>query len=273
VSSPGDYRVVLVPDCASARIAWAARIGFVAEARFADSGSGLAPVTDGWFVVNVRDAEWFSSETRGAACWFESEYGEPPIEFPQLGINKAHLSDGPYSERGIARSRCENDGMSSVQNNGTTTGGITGKGFELGRSGNPGGRPKGLAKATRDLVGEDGMALAQLWLQIAMDPMRRDTDRLRASELLADRGWGKPAAFQPIEEDDPLGLADLEASAESSVAGSTASASSRNRKHSTRRRRSRSSLQSLCRVSATPLAQAGSGTKKGPVSGALSWSG
>ena len=48
---------------------------------------GLAPVTEGWFVVNVRDTEWFSSETRGAACWFANEYGEPPIEFPQLGIN------------------------------------------------------------------------------------------------------------------------------------------------------------------------------------------
>src|SRR5262249_8968869 len=45
----------------------AARIGFVAEARLEDSGSGLAPVTEGWFVVNVRDAEWFSSETRGVS--------------------------------------------------------------------------------------------------------------------------------------------------------------------------------------------------------------
>jgi hypothetical protein len=104
--------------------------------------------------------------------------------------------------------------MSSVQNNGGSTGGITGKGFRPGRSGNPGGRPKGLAKATRELVGEDGMALVELWLQIAMDPLRRDADRLRASELLADRGWGKVAAFQPIEEDDPLSLADLEAAAE-----------------------------------------------------------
>jgi len=27
------------------------------EARLEDAGSGLAPVTEGWFVVNVRDAE------------------------------------------------------------------------------------------------------------------------------------------------------------------------------------------------------------------------
>jgi uncharacterized cupin superfamily protein len=66
----------------------------VSEARLEDAGSGLAPVTEGWFVVNVRDAEWFSSETRGAACWFANEYGERPIEFPQLGINLTVLEPG-----------------------------------------------------------------------------------------------------------------------------------------------------------------------------------
>jgi len=66
----------------------------VTEARLEDAGSGLAPVTEGWFVVNVRDAQWFSSETRGAACWFANEYGEAPIEFPQLGINVTVLEPG-----------------------------------------------------------------------------------------------------------------------------------------------------------------------------------
>ena len=64
------------------------------EARLENAGSGLAPVTEGWFVVNVRDAEWFSSETRGAACWFANEYGESPIEFPQFGINVTVLEPG-----------------------------------------------------------------------------------------------------------------------------------------------------------------------------------
>ena len=82
-----------------------------------------------------------------------------------------------------------------------------------GQSGNPGGRPKGLARATRELVGEDGMALAELWWSIAQDPMRRDSDRLEASKLLAERGWGKAGAFEPVEG-DPLDLADAEASAE-----------------------------------------------------------
>ena len=75
-------------------VAWSAKIRFLTEARLEDAGSGLAPVTEGWFVVNVRDAQWFSSETRGAACWFANEYGESPIEFAQLGINVTVLEPG-----------------------------------------------------------------------------------------------------------------------------------------------------------------------------------
>ena len=82
-----------------------------------------------------------------------------------------------------------------------------------GVSGNPGGRPKGLARATRELVGEDGMALVELWWQIAQDPMQRTRDRLEASKLLADRGWGKAAVFAP-QEGDPFDLEEVEAAAE-----------------------------------------------------------
>jgi quercetin dioxygenase-like cupin family protein len=66
----------------------------VPEARLDDSGSGLAPVTEGWFVVNVRDAEWWFADSRGAQCNFESEYGEPQVEFPELGINLTVLEPG-----------------------------------------------------------------------------------------------------------------------------------------------------------------------------------
>jgi uncharacterized cupin superfamily protein len=69
----------------------------VREAQLKDSGSGLAPVTEGWFVVNVRDAEWWSSETRGAACWFANEYGQPAVEFAQFGINVTILEPGHSS--------------------------------------------------------------------------------------------------------------------------------------------------------------------------------
>jgi len=66
----------------------------VREAQLEDSGSGLTPVTQGWFVVNVRDAEWWFSERRGARCAFESEYGDPPVEFAQFGINVTVLEPG-----------------------------------------------------------------------------------------------------------------------------------------------------------------------------------
>jgi uncharacterized cupin superfamily protein len=62
----------------------------VPEARLEDSGSGLAPAAAGWFVVNVRDAEWWTSETFGSACCFESR----EFYFPQLGINLSALQPG-----------------------------------------------------------------------------------------------------------------------------------------------------------------------------------
>jgi quercetin dioxygenase-like cupin family protein len=66
----------------------------VREAQLEDSGSGLTPVTEGWFVVNVRDAEWWFAESRGARCAFENEYGDPPVEFARLGINVTVLEQG-----------------------------------------------------------------------------------------------------------------------------------------------------------------------------------
>ena len=69
----------------------------VTEAQLTDLGSGLTPVTQGWFVVNVRDAEWWFAESRGARCGFENEYGEAPVEFDQLGINLTVLEPGETS--------------------------------------------------------------------------------------------------------------------------------------------------------------------------------
>ena len=66
-------------------------------AQLEDFGSGLTPVTQGWFVVNVRDAEWWNSARRGARCAFENEYGDPPVEFAQLGINVTVLEPGQSS--------------------------------------------------------------------------------------------------------------------------------------------------------------------------------
>ena len=45
----------------------------VQEASLDDVGSGLAPLTDGWFVVNVRDAAWLTNDAFGARCVFEAD--------------------------------------------------------------------------------------------------------------------------------------------------------------------------------------------------------
>jgi hypothetical protein len=45
----------------------------VQEAGLEDVGSGLAPVTGGWFVVNVRDAAWLTNDAFGARCVFEAD--------------------------------------------------------------------------------------------------------------------------------------------------------------------------------------------------------
>ena len=65
------------------------------EARLEDSGSGLAPGSDGWFVVNVRDAQWLTSENgekqaSGSECAFDSR----KAEFPQFGIRLHVLEPG-----------------------------------------------------------------------------------------------------------------------------------------------------------------------------------
>jgi quercetin dioxygenase-like cupin family protein len=73
----------------------------VPEARLEDVGSGLAPVTPGWFVVNVSDAAWLRNAAFGARCVFQSDVpvlrNRPDVEvqrFPQLGITLAVLEPG-----------------------------------------------------------------------------------------------------------------------------------------------------------------------------------
>jgi uncharacterized cupin superfamily protein len=62
----------------------------VPEARLEDSGSGLAPAEDGWFVVNVRDAAWITQDQTGSACVFESKESW----FKDFGINVSVLGPG-----------------------------------------------------------------------------------------------------------------------------------------------------------------------------------
>jgi uncharacterized cupin superfamily protein len=74
------------------------------EARLEEVGSGLAPVTDGWFVVNVADAAWVRNDAFGGRCGFESSprvlAERPDLEprmFSQVGYTLAVLEPGKAS--------------------------------------------------------------------------------------------------------------------------------------------------------------------------------
>jgi uncharacterized cupin superfamily protein len=60
------------------------------EARLEETGSGLAPVTAGWFVINVRHAAWETNDALGDMCAFEGERAP----FADLGINLRVLMPG-----------------------------------------------------------------------------------------------------------------------------------------------------------------------------------
>src|SRR5947209_18368342 len=66
------------------------------QAEFEDRGGGIARVSGVWFFVNVRDAEWLTSETTGpkkpsgAECSFETRH----VSFPQLGVRLHVLEPG-----------------------------------------------------------------------------------------------------------------------------------------------------------------------------------
>jgi uncharacterized cupin superfamily protein len=73
----------------------------IEEARLEDVGSGLAPATAGWFVVNAADAAWVRNEALSSRCTFESGprvlAERPDLEshrFPQVGITLAVLQPG-----------------------------------------------------------------------------------------------------------------------------------------------------------------------------------
>lgn len=103
-----------------------------------------------------------------------------------------------------------------------------GRPFEPGNRANPGGRPKGIARRVREIVGEDGDSVALFWGAVMSGELRTVqsvvndkgektgekvvyekvsvSDRLAASKLLAERGWGKPPEYAPIEDENPLDL-------------------------------------------------------------------
>jgi uncharacterized cupin superfamily protein len=74
------------------------------EAKLEDVGSGLAPVTPGWFVVNAADAAWVRNDAFGGRCVFESTprvlAERPDLQsqfFTQTGFTLAVLEPGKPS--------------------------------------------------------------------------------------------------------------------------------------------------------------------------------
>ena len=74
------------------------------EARLEDVGSGLAPTSPGWFVVNAAEAAWVRNDAFGGRCVFESSdrvlRERPDVEqqwFTQTGFTLAVLEPGKPS--------------------------------------------------------------------------------------------------------------------------------------------------------------------------------
>jgi hypothetical protein len=55
------------------------------EARLESRAAGLTPVTDGWFVVDIRKAVWVTNETFGAARGVRAVPGVEGRPARQLG--------------------------------------------------------------------------------------------------------------------------------------------------------------------------------------------
>lgn len=74
------------------------------EEPLVETGSGLVPQGEGWFVVNVRDAAWLRNDAFGARCTFEADgriaRAQPHLrvqQHAQLGIRLHVLEPGKPS--------------------------------------------------------------------------------------------------------------------------------------------------------------------------------
>jgi uncharacterized cupin superfamily protein len=61
----------------------------VPEAQLEDTDAGRVAKSDGWFVVNAKDARWYAGEGRPSLCDLEGD-----VQFSQLGINVVVLGPG-----------------------------------------------------------------------------------------------------------------------------------------------------------------------------------
>ena len=66
----------------------------VSEAQLERTEHGLEPKGEGWYVLNMRDAEWRHAEGRGAVCVLGDDFEGWRRESAQLGVNPFVLQPG-----------------------------------------------------------------------------------------------------------------------------------------------------------------------------------
>jgi uncharacterized cupin superfamily protein len=66
----------------------------VPESRLEQTEHGLVPKDGGWYVLNMRDAEWRQAEGRGAVCVVGDDFEGWRRESDQLGVNPFVLMPG-----------------------------------------------------------------------------------------------------------------------------------------------------------------------------------
>jgi chaperonin GroEL (HSP60 family) len=75
-----------------------------------------------------------------------------------------------------------------------------GRPFVKGQSGNPNGRPK-MPKDLKEAFKAASPKALEILKKILADPAAKDSDRLRAAEIILDRAYGKPAQAVDITTD------------------------------------------------------------------------
>jgi hypothetical protein len=97
--------------------------------------------------------------------------------------------------------------MNAENSTGTATLRVVGRPFQAGKSGNPGGRPKGLVRRVRELT-RDGESLVDFMVRVFEDEEQPLKLRMEAAGWLADRGFGRATITQTLSlearEDRPV---------------------------------------------------------------------